>query len=133
MLWDGRYPDLTYQTGYPYADGKVLPPIAAGSSLRLPWPRSCRRSMPNCCKVSATIIKDLYLNLRPEQLKNETRLKRMSAVITRCCWARFCAGRLETTRDDDLAESAGVWRAEAVFLWPLVLGLYWSGQTRQAH
>jgi sodium/pantothenate symporter len=37
---------------------------------------------------SATIIKDLYLNLRPEQLKNETRLKRMSAMIM--CWARYC-------------------------------------------
>ncbi len=31
---------------------------------------------------SATIIKDLYLNIRPDQMQNETRLKRMSAVIT---------------------------------------------------
>jgi sodium/pantothenate symporter len=39
---------------------------------------------------SATIIKDLYLNLRPEQIKMNA-LKRMSAVITLvlarcCCW-----------------------------------------------
>ncbi len=49
--------------------------------LRL-WLRSCRQLTPNCCKSSATIIKDLYLNIRPDQMQNETRLKRMSAVIT---------------------------------------------------
>lgn len=75
---------------------------------------------------SATIIKDLYLNLRPEQLKNETRLKRMSAVITLLLGALLLLAAWKPPEMIIWLNLLAFGGLEAVFLWPLVLGLYWE-------
>ncbi len=58
------------------------PPFAAGIFLAAPMAAIMSTINAQLLQSSATIIKDLYLNLRPDQMQNETRLKRMSAVIT---------------------------------------------------
>jgi sodium/pantothenate symporter len=83
-------PDLTVpDLVIPTLMVKVLPPFAAGIFLAAPMAAIMSTINAQLLQSSATIIKDLYL--RPEQLNNEKRLKRMSAMITLmlgacCCW-----------------------------------------------
>ncbi|MCS5932468.1 hypothetical protein LNQ03_20355 [Klebsiella pneumoniae subsp. pneumoniae] len=71
---------------------------------------------------SATIIKDLYLNWRPDQATNEKRLKRMSAGINAPAGGLVAARSLAAAGDDNLAEPVAFGGPEAVFSWPLVAG-----------
>ena len=76
-------PDLTVpDLVIPTLMVKVLPPFAAGIFLAAPMAAIMSTINAQLLQSSATIIKDLYLNLRPEQVENERRLKRMSAIIT---------------------------------------------------
>ena len=76
-------PDLTIpDLVIPTLMVKVLPPFAAGIFLAAPMAAIMSTINAQLLQSSATIIKDLYLNLHPEQLNNEKRLKRMSAMIT---------------------------------------------------
>lgn len=79
-----------------------------------------------CCQASATIIKDLWLSAQPTKIHNEHRLKRIST------WTTLVLGilmMLAAWRPPEMI----IWLnllafggLEAVFLWPLVLGLYWE-------
>lgn len=75
---------------------------------------------------SATIIKDLYLNLRPDQMQNEIRLKRMSAAITLLLGALLLLAAWKPPEMIIWLNLLAFGGTEAVFLWPLVLGLYWE-------
>ena len=105
---------------------KVLPPIAAGIFLAAPMAAIMSTINAQLLQSSATIIKDLYLNLRPEQLKNETRLKRMSAVITLLLGALLLLAAWKPPEMIIWLNLLAFGGLEAVFLWPLVLGLYWE-------
>jgi sodium/pantothenate symporter len=98
-------------------------PFAAGIFLAAPMAAIMSTINAQLLQSSATIIKDLYLNWRPEQATNE-RLKRMSA-ISRSCWGLLllAAWRRQMIIWLNLLAFGGL---EAVFLWPLVLGLYWE-------
>ncbi|VDZ97711.1 sodium/pantothenate symporter [Salmonella enterica subsp. enterica] len=78
VLPDLTVPDLVIPT----LMVKVLPPFAAGIFLAAPMAAIMSTINAQLLQSSATIIKDLYLNLRPDQMQNEIRLKRMSAAIT---------------------------------------------------
>ena len=77
-------------------------------------------------QASATIIKDLWLSARPAKMHNEHKLKRIST------WTTLVLGilmMLAAWRPPEMI----IWLnllafggLEAVFLWPLVLGLYWE-------
>ena len=54
---------------------KVLPPFAAGIFLAAPMAAIMSTINAQLLQSSATIIKDLYLNIRPDQMQNETRLE----------------------------------------------------------
>lgn len=105
---------------------RVLPPVAAGIFLAAPMAAIMSTINAQLLQASATIVKDLYLNIRPEQTANENRLKYMSTAVT------FILGMLlliAAWRPPEML----VWLnllafggLEAVFLWPLVLGLYWE-------
>ncbi len=76
-------PDLTVpDLVIPTLMVKVLPPFAAGIFLAAPMAAIMSTINAQLLQSSATIIKDLYLNWRPDQATNEKRLKRMSAGIT---------------------------------------------------
>lgn len=104
----------------------VLPPYAAGIFLAAPMAAIMSTINAQLLQSSATIVKDLYLGVRPEEITNEKRLKRFSS------WATFVLGLLvllaawrppEMIIWLNLLAFGGL---EAVFLWPLVLGLYWE-------
>lgn len=104
----------------------VLPPMAAGVFLAAPMAAIMSTINAQLLQSSATLIKDLYLRIAPQQSENEARLRLLSGTIT------FLLGvllLLAAWNPPDMI----IWLnllafggLEAVFLWPLVLGLYWS-------
>jgi len=104
----------------------VLPPMAAGVFLAAPMAAIMSTINAQLLQSSATLIKDLYLRIAPQHSENESRLRMLSGTIT------FVLGillLLAAWNPPDMI----IWLnllafggLEAVFLWPLVLGLYWE-------
>ena len=68
-------PDLTVpDLVIPTLMVKVLPPFAAGIFLAAPMAAIMSTINAQLLQSSATIIKDLYLNIRPDQMQTSTRL-----------------------------------------------------------
>lgn len=104
----------------------VLPPLAAGLFLAAPMAAIMSTINAQLLQASATLIKDLYLRVAPQQLENESRLRLLSGTIT------FALGILLLIAAWNPPDMI-IWLnllafggLEAVFLWPLVLGLYWE-------
>ncbi len=104
----------------------VLPPMAAGVFLAAPMAAIMSTINAQLLQSSATIVKDLYLRIAPEQSENEARLRMLSGTIT------FVLGLLLLLAAWNPPDMI-IWLnllafggLEAVFLWPLVLGLYWE-------
>jgi sodium/pantothenate symporter len=104
----------------------VLPPFAAGIFLAAPMAAIMSTINTQLLQSSATIIKDLYLNLRPEQSANEARLKRMSTLITLVLSVLLLLAAWRPPEMIIWLNLLAFGGLEAVFLWPLVLGLYWE-------
>ena len=120
-------PDLTVpDLVIPTLMVKVLPPFAAGIFLAAPMAAIMSTINAQLLQSSATIIKDLYLNIRPDQMQNETCLKRMSAVITLVLGALLLLAAWKPPEMIIWLNLLAFGGLEAVFLWPLVLGLYWE-------
>ncbi|WP_432214734.1 sodium:solute symporter family transporter, partial [Salmonella enterica] len=69
---------------------------------------------------SAKIIKDLYLNLRPDKMQNEIRLKSMSAAITLLLVALLLLAAWKPPEMIICLNLLAFCVLESVFLWPLV-------------
>lgn len=61
---------------------QVLPPFAAGIFLAAPMAAIMSTINAQLLQSSATIVKDLYLNMVPSELKNEKKLSRISSFST---------------------------------------------------
>ncbi len=60
----------------------VLPPMAAGIFLAAPMAAIMSTINAQLLQSSATLIKDLYLRIAPQQSENEARLRMLSGTIT---------------------------------------------------
>ena len=105
---------------------KVLPPLAAGIFLAAPLSAIMSTINAQLLQVSSVIIKDLFLTMRPNTKFSDKILTRISIIIT------FIFGGLLIVAAWNPPEMI-IWLnllafggLEAVFLWPLVLGLYWK-------
>lgn len=105
---------------------KVLPPLAAGIFLAAPLSAIMSTINAQLLQVSSVIIKDLFLTMRPNTKFSDKMLTRISIIIT------FIFGGLLIVAAWNPPEMI-IWLnllafggLEAVFLWPLVLGLYWK-------
>ena len=120
-------PDLTVpDLVIPTLMVKVLPPFAAGIFLAAPMAAIMSTINAQLLQSSATIIKDLYLNWRPDQATNEKRLKRMSAGITLLLGVLLLLAAWRPPEMIIWLNLLAFGGLEAVFLWPLVLGLNWD-------
>ncbi|VEB53304.1 sodium/pantothenate symporter [Salmonella enterica subsp. enterica] len=81
---------------------------------------------PNCCKVPRRSLKISISTCRPDQMQNEIRLKRMSAAITLLLGALLLLAAWKPPEMIIWLNLLAFGGLEAVFLWPLVLGLYWE-------
>ncbi|OCG56996.1 sodium/pantothenate symporter [Gilliamella sp. Nev3-1] len=104
----------------------VLPPFAAGIFLAAPLAAIMSTINAQLLQVSSVIIKDLFLSTRHSKKYNDKMLTRLSVIIT------FIFGGLLILAAWNPPDMI-IWLnllafggLEAVFLWPLVLGLYWK-------
>lgn len=104
----------------------VLPPFAAGIFLAAPMAAIMSTINAQLLQSSATIVKDLYLNLRPEELKNERKLKLISSLSTLILGLLLLLAAWRPPEMIIWLNLLAFGGLEAVFLWPLVLGLYWE-------
>ncbi|PEH54644.1 sodium/pantothenate symporter [Yersinia kristensenii] len=104
----------------------VLPPFAAGIFLAAPMAAIMSTINAQLLQSSATIVKDLYLNLRPEELKNERKLARISSMSTLILGLLLLLAAWRPPEMIIWLNLLAFGGLEAVFLWPLVLGLYWE-------
>lgn len=107
----------------------VLPPVVAGVFLAGPMAAIMSTIDSQLIQASATLLKDLYLNyINPKAAKEpqaESRLPKLSLWVTGIFSALVFVA---ATNPPDMI----IWLnllafggMQAVFLWPLVLGLYW--------
>ncbi|MFS2221363.1 sodium/pantothenate symporter [Pantoea sp. B65] len=104
----------------------VLPPFAAGIFLAAPMAAIMSTINAQLLQSSATIVKDLYLRMRPQQMENEPLLKRMSGMITLVLGLLLLLAAWNPPDMIIWLNLLAFGGLEAVFLWPLVLGLYWE-------
>lgn len=104
----------------------VLPPFAAGIFLAAPMAAIMSTINAQLLQSSATIVKDLYLNLWPEDLKNERKLTRISSMSTLILGLLLLLAAWRPPEMIIWLNLLAFGGLEAVFLWPLVLGLYWE-------
>lgn len=105
---------------------QVLPPLAAGIFLAAPMAAIMSTINAQLLQSSATIVKDLYLRVRPQQMHNEPLLKRMSGIITLVLGLLLLLAAWRPPEMIIWLNLLAFGGLEAVFLWPLVLGLYWE-------
>ncbi len=108
----------------------VLPPMVAGIFLAGPMAAIMSTIDSQLIQASATLLKDLYLNyINPKMLdedQGERKLSRLSVWVT-AIFALLVF--LAATHPPDMIiwlNLMALGGLQAVFLWPLVLGLYWS-------
>ncbi len=108
----------------------VLPPMFAGIFLAGPMAAIMSTIDSQLIQASATLLKDLYMNyINPQVLEEqnaERKLNKLSLWITGIfALLVFCAA----TNPPDMIiwlNLMALGGLQAVFLWPLILGLYWS-------
>ncbi|MEA9444330.1 sodium/pantothenate symporter [Candidatus Fukatsuia symbiotica] len=110
---------------------KVLPPFAAGIFLAAPMAAIMSTINSQLLQSSATIIKDLYLNWRPDEISNESKLAYISNLSTLLLGLLLLLAAWRPPEMIIWLNLLALGGLEAIFLWPLVLGLYW--QRANAH
>lgn len=120
-------PDLTIpDTVIPTLMIKVLPPFAAGIFLAAPLAAIMSTVNSQLLQSSATLIKDLYLSIKPEQINNQNRLTRLSTLVTLILGGIVVMCAINPPDMLIWLNLLAFGGLQVVFLWPLILGLYWQ-------
>lgn len=104
----------------------VLPPVMAGIFLAAPLAAIMSTINAQLLQVSSVLIKDLFLSIKPEAKKNDKALTRASVLITFIFGALLIIAAWNPPDMVIWLNLLAFGGLEAVFLWPLVLGLYWK-------
>lgn len=108
----------------------VLPPFAAGIFLAAPMAAIMSTINAQLLQSSATLVKDLYLNLAPHAINNEKRIARLSSLSTLILGILLLFAAWNPPSMIIWLNLLAFGGLQAVFLWPLVLGLYWNKANR---
>jgi sodium/pantothenate symporter len=108
----------------------VLPPFAAGIFLAAPMAAIMSTINSQLLQSSATIIKDLYLNIAPNEIKKEKKLTWISSASTLILGALLLLAAWHPPQMILWLNLLAFGGLQAVFLWPLILGLYWERANR---
>lgn len=122
VLPDLTVPDLVIPT----LMLQVLPPWAAGIFLAAPMAAIMSNVNAHLLQASATIVKDLWLSAQPAKIHHEQRLKRISTATTLILGVLMMLAAWRPPEMIIWLNLLAFGGLEAVFLWPLVLGLYWE-------
>ncbi len=127
-------PDLTHTDQImPVLMITVLPPVVAGIFLAGPMAAIMSTIDSQLIQASATLLKDLYLNyINPKGLKDpkmEQKLPVFSMWVTSIFLLLVLAASLNPPDMIIWLNLFALGGMQAVFLWPLILGLYWKKAT----
>lgn len=104
----------------------VLPPWLAGVFLAAPMAAIMSTIDSQLIQASATLVKDLWLNYRkPSPEKMTVQVPRLSLLCTLLLGALVLLAALQPPDMIIWLNLLAFGGLQAVFLWPLVLGLYW--------
>ncbi|QLB43657.1 sodium/pantothenate symporter [Mannheimia pernigra] len=105
---------------------QVLPPVVAGIFLAAPMAAIMSSIDSMLIQSSSTLIKDLYLAVKPNAINNEKKIKLFSTITT-LTFTVFLVFAAMNPPDMliwlNLLSLGGL---EATFLWVIILGLYWK-------
>ncbi|MDH2924408.1 sodium/pantothenate symporter [Nicoletella semolina] len=105
---------------------QVLPPVAAGIFLATPMAAIMSSIDSMLIQSSSTLIKDLYIKIRPNEIKNEQRIKLFSTLTTLILTVLVVLAAIEPPDMLIWLNLLSLGGLEATFLWVIVLGLYWK-------
>ncbi|MDO2949733.1 sodium/pantothenate symporter [Aeromonas simiae] len=105
---------------------QVLPPWLAGVFLAAPMAAIMSTIDSQLIQASATLVKDLWLNyVRPSEEKMVVQVPRLSLLCTLILGTLVLIAALKPPEMIIWLNLLAFGGLQAVFLWPLVLGLYW--------
>lgn len=104
----------------------VLPPLAAGIFLAAPLAAIMSTINAQLLQISSVIIKDLFLSIKPNTNCSDKVLTRISIAITFIFGGLLILAAWKPPEMIIWLNLLAFGGLEAVFLWPLVLGLYWK-------
>ncbi len=105
---------------------QVLPPVVAGIFLAAPMAAIMSSIDSMLIQASSTLIKDLYLRFKPEQIRNERRVKILSTVATLFMTVLVTVATLNPPDMLIWLNLFALGGLETTFLWVMLLGLYWQ-------
>ncbi|MEW7864492.1 sodium/pantothenate symporter [Aeromonas diversa] len=105
---------------------EVLPPWLAGVFLAAPMAAIMSTIDSQLIQASATLVKDLWINyVRPSEQRMRAQVPRLSLLCTLILGALVLVAALKPPEMIIWLNLLAFGGLQAVFLWPLVLGLYW--------
>ncbi|MGX2951219.1 sodium/pantothenate symporter [Ursidibacter sp. B-7004-1] len=105
---------------------QVLPPVVAGIFLAAPMAAIMSSIDSMLIQASSTIIKDLYLAVRPNKAVNERKIKWFSTATTLLLTVLVVVSAINPPDMLIWLNLLSLGGLEATFLWVMVLGLYWD-------
>ncbi|MFA9500163.1 sodium/pantothenate symporter [Mannheimia sp. E30BD] len=105
---------------------QVLPPVVAGIFLAAPMAAIMSSIDSMLIQSSSTLIKDLYLAIKPNAINNEKKIKLFSTITTLTFTVFLMFAALNPPDMLIWLNLLSLGGLEATFLWVIVLGLYWE-------
>ncbi|HGO5854344.1 TPA: sodium/pantothenate symporter [Mannheimia haemolytica] len=105
---------------------QVLPPVVAGIFLAAPMAAIMSSIDSMLIQSSSTLIKDLYLAVKPNAVNNENKIKLFSTLTTLTFTVLLVFAALNPPEMLIWLNLLSLGGLEATFLWVIVLGLYWE-------
>lgn len=105
---------------------QVLPPVVAGIFLAAPMAAIMSSIDSMLIQSSSTLIKDLYLALRPQAVQNEQKIKIFSTFTTLTISILLIFAALNPPEMLIWLNLLSLGGLEATFLWVIVFGLFWE-------
>lgn len=105
---------------------QVLPPVVAGIFLAAPMAAIMSSIDSMLIQASSTLIKDLYLAIKPNAINNEKKIKLFSTITTLTFTVLLVFAALTPPEMLIWLNLLSLGGLEATFLWVIVLGLYWE-------
>lgn len=105
---------------------QVLPPVVAGIFLAAPMAAIMSSIDSMLIQSSSTLIKDLYLALRPQAVENEQKIKIFSTFTTLIISVLLIFAALNPPDMLIWLNLLSLGGLEATFLWVLLFGLFWK-------
>lgn len=105
---------------------QVLPPVVAGIFLAAPMAAIMSSIDSMLIQSSSTLIKDLYLAVKPNAINNEKKIKLFSTITTLTFTVFLVFAAMNPPDMLIWLNLLSLGCLEATFLWVIILGLYWK-------